>query len=151
MVRQLPNKSHRVREPEAIAFAYVHLARQGIERREEPVFDEHVVTGQRLEQAGLAGIGVADERGARLVATPLALIGAMLGDVFEPLLEDTDLAADHPPVRLELRLAGAAETDTAANTRQVRPHPRQPRQQILELRELYLELRFVAARAGRED
>src|SRR2546422_8074860 len=51
-------------------------------------------------------------------------------------LQDGDLAADHPPVGFELRLARPAEPDAAPDARQVRPHPREARQEILELGEL---------------
>ena len=59
--------------------------------------------------------------------------------------------ADDPAVGLELGLARTAQTDAAADTRQVGPHPGEPRQQVLELRQLDLQLRLVAARAGGED
>ena len=59
--------------------------------------------------------------------------------------------ADDAPVRFELGFAGSAEADPAANTRQVGPHARQPREEIFELRELDLQLGFVAARARRKD
>src|SRR5574341_737638 len=75
----------------------------------------------------------------------------MLGDVLQPLLEHRDLAANDAAVGLELRFAGAAEPDAAADTRQVRPHAGQARQQVLELRQFDLQLRLVAARARGED
>src|SRR5712664_1224721 len=75
----------------------------------------------------------------------------MLGDVLEPLLERRDLAADHAAVGFELGFARSPQTDAAADTREVGPHPREARQQILELRQLDLQLRLVAARARRED
>jgi hypothetical protein len=59
--------------------------------------------------------------------------------------------ADQPAVRLELRLAGAAHADAAAELLEVRPHARQPRQHVLQLRELHLELGLVRPRARGED
>ena len=56
-----------------------------------------------------------------------------------------------PAVRLQLRLARPPQPDAAADARQVRPHALEPRQQVLELRELDLQLRLVAARPRRED
>src|SRR6266566_5556864 len=151
MVREFANKSHGVREAIAIAFAHVHLARQRVERGEQAILDEHVLTGDGFEQTRLAGIGVADEGGGRQIAATLPLIGTMLGDVFEPLLEHRDLATNDAPVGFQLRFAGTSESDATANTRQVRPHAGEPRQQVLELRQLHLELRLVTARARRED
>ena len=75
----------------------------------------------------------------------------MVGHVLEPLFQDGDLAADHPPVGFELRLARPAEPDTAPDARQVGPHPREARQEILELGELHLHLRFRRARPRGED
>ena len=65
--------------------------------------------------------------------------------------EVLDLLPDHPAVGFELGFARAPETDTAADTRQVGPHPGQSRQHVLQLRQLDLELGFVAPGAGGED
>lgn len=54
-------------------------------------------------------------------------------------------------VGLELRLAGAAQADPALLAFEVGPGADQPRRQVLQLRELHLQLAFVAARALRED
>src|SRR2546422_5736411 len=151
MVWQFPNDPDRIRQPIAIAFADIDLSCQRIHCREQPVLDEHIVTRRRLARVRLPGVRVAPQRGRGEIAASLPLIGAMLGDVLEPLLERGDLAADRAAVGFELGFARSPEADTAADTRQVVPHPRQARQQILELRQLDLQLRFVAARARRED
>src|SRR6185369_14161944 len=53
---------------------------------------------------------------------------------------------------LELRFAGAPRADAATPlSREVRPVSRQPRQEVLELGELDLQLPFDALRALRED
>ena len=75
----------------------------------------------------------------------------MLGDILQPLLQHRDLAANDPAVGFELCFARSAESDTTANAREVGPHARQARQQILELGQLDLQLGLVAARARRED
>ena len=59
--------------------------------------------------------------------------------------------ADETAVRLELGLARAAHADAAAELLEVGPHARQPRQRVLELRELHLHLGLGAARAHGED
>ena len=151
MVWQLANESHRVGDAIAVAFAHVHLAGQRVDRGEQPVLDEHVLPRERLQETRLAGVGIADERRGRYIPPPLPLIGAMLGHILQPLLERRDFAADDAAVGFELGFAGSAEPDTAADTRQMCPHARQTRQQILELRQLDLELGFVAARPRRED
>ena len=59
--------------------------------------------------------------------------------------------AEVPTVALELRLAGAAGADTAAEALEVLPHPAHPRQVVLELRELDLELPLGAHGVLGED
>ena len=83
---------------------------------------------------------------------------AVLADLLEAALEQRDLAARDPAVGLELRLAGAARADAgaertgaAAEALEVLPHPAHPRQVVLELRELDLELSLGALRVLRED
>src|SRR2546426_11756319 len=93
MVRQLADDPDGVREAEAVAAPDVPLAGEGVERGEQAVLDEDVVARQGPQHARLAGVGVADERGGREVAAPLALVGAMVGDFLEPALEARDLAA----------------------------------------------------------
>ena len=150
-MRQLANEANGIRHPKPVAFGDVHLAREGVERREQSVLDEHVGTRKGFQQTRLSRVRVPDERGRRNLAPPLTEIRAMLGDVLQPLLEHRDLAANHAAVGFELRFAGSAQPDATADAREVRPHPRQTREQILELRQLDLELGFVTARARREN
>ena len=126
-------------------------ARGGIQRREEAVLDEQVGAGERTQDRGFAGVGVADQRGAELTRPPFALRGPLPGDDLELAAQVADAAADQATVRLQLRLAGSAEADAAADAREVRPHPLEARQHVLELRQLDLHLRLRAARPRRED
>ena len=57
----------------------------------------------------------------------------------------------HPAVALELRLAGAAGADAAAEALEVLPHAAHPRQVVLELRELDLQLSLGADGVLGED
>ncbi len=75
----------------------------------------------------------------------------MVRDLLQPPLQVGDLAPDGSPVGLELGLAGPAQPDAAADAREVRPHPRESREQVLELRQLHLHLRLGRARPRRED
>src|SRR5439155_22629270 len=69
----------------------------------------------------------------------------------EVALEARDALADEPPVGLELRLTGSPRADPARLPFEMLPHAGEPRQRILELRELDLEPRLARARAPRED
>ena len=59
--------------------------------------------------------------------------------------------ADPPAVGFELRFARSARADAAAEPRQRVARSDQPRHQVLELRELDLQLAFPRSRAPRED
>src|SRR5207302_8875467 len=66
-------------------------------------------------------------------------------------LEPRDAFLDAPAIDFELCLTGTPRADAAALPRQVLPHPREARQQILKLRQLDLQPALAAARALRED
>ena len=59
--------------------------------------------------------------------------------------------ADAAAIGFQLRFAGTARADAAAQARQRVRRSDQPRHQVLQLRELHLELAFARARAPRED
>ena len=80
----------------------------------------------------------------------LAARRALRSSSFSRRLSTRDAASCEAAVGLELRLAGAARADAAAEALEVLPHPAHPRQVVLELRELDLELSLGARpRAGR--
>ena len=62
-----------------------------------------------------------------------------------------DSLTNTPPVGFEFRFAGSAGADAAAEPRQRGARAREPRQQVLELRQLDLPLAFARSRAPRED
>src|SRR5581483_4253827 len=76
---------------------------------------------------------------------------ALFLELLQPPSEDRDAAPREPAVALELRLAGAARPDAAAEALQVLPHAAHPRQVVLELCELDLELPLGRCRVLRED
>ena len=75
----------------------------------------------------------------------------MLLDVFQLGLEALDLLPDDAAVGFQLGFARAPQADAAPDSRKVGPHAREPGQQVLQLRQLDLQLGLVAARPGRED
>ena len=82
----------------------------------------------------------------------------MLLDLLEPAAKHNDPPVREPTVGLELRLAGPACADagsdgtgTATEPLEVLPHPAHPRQVVLELRELDLELALGARGVLGED
>ena len=134
--------------------AQVQMPRGGVQRGEQLVGRIGARLHQRVEQRGLAGVGVADQRDVEGVA-PLALapLGAALAlHLGEPLARAPDGVADHAAVEFDLRLArAAARADAAALALQVGPAPHQARAEVLQPRQLDLQLALVAARALGED
>ena len=87
-----------------------------VEGREQRVLDQHPGAGQPVEQAGLAGVGVAGDRDARdVVAAPLLALGvAGALHVGELAAQLGDLGVDPAAVGLDLGLTGAAAADALA-------------------------------------
>ena len=126
----------------------------GIEGREHALLDEDLALGQDVEQGALAGVRVADDRDDRHVALAAAVAALLAARALalEHLLERLDPVAHAAAVDFELLLAGAAAADAALEARQARiAAAHQAREQVLELRQLDLDLALVRARAARED
>jgi hypothetical protein len=115
-VRQLADEPDRVGEHDLPAVLERQPAHGRVERREQPVLDQHVRAGDAVEQRRLAGVGVADERhGLDVLALALGRLRvADPGVVDEVALELADPPHDAPAVDLELGLTGAATTDARA-------------------------------------
>ena len=122
-------------------------AHRRIERGEQLVARRHIGAGQRIEQRGLAGIGVADQRDHRERHAPPreAVQAAGAAHLLEFLLQPHDALADQAAVGLDLRLAGAAqEAEAAALALEMGPGPHQARALIVEMREFDLQRAFPA-------
>ena len=153
-VRQAVDEPDRVRHQQLAAVRQLHAAHQRIERDEQRVRRDRVAAGQRVEQRRLARVGVADERHRRdrRLVPPLAQLRRGGGGPSSiSFREHADAVADAAAVGFELGFAGAAGADAAAQPRQRVARSDQPRHQVLELRELDLQLAFARPRAARED
>ena len=147
MRRQLADEADRVREQHLLRGVDAPAAGGRVERIEQAVVGRDVRPRQAVEQGGLSGVRVADERddGHGVFLAAAALGAADLAHVLKFLLQLLDLAVDVAAVGLELRLAGAARADRRRAARgrlahEVRPHTGQARQQVLVLRQLHLQL-----------
>ena len=138
---------------EVAAAVVLEAARRRVERLEEPVADGDAGVGERVEERRLAGVRVAGERDRRRLAAAAFLPAdvALAAEALEALPQERDAAAREAAVGLELRLAGAAGADAAAEALEVLPHPAHPRQVVFELRELDLELALGAHGVLGED
>ena len=127
--------------------------RGGVEGREHLVGDVHLGAGERAQQGALAGVGVAHDGQDRHRAPspPLPPVLALRGELLQLALEPGHAVAGAPAVDLQLRLARAPAPDAAGKARQRHLGPlREPRQQVLELGQLDLQLAVAGwSRAAR--
>ena len=136
-------------------------AHRRVEGREQRVLDEHAGPRDAVEQARLAGVGVAGDRDARhLEAVAVGALGLARGrEALDLLAQPRHAGVDAAAVELDLRLtgstashAGAGATDLATGLAGHRLTPTtQARQQVLELRELDLRLALAALGVLAED
>ena len=128
-------------------------AQLGIERGEHARRLQNVRAGEAIEQRALAGVGVADQRngGHRHRLAALALLPAHAPHRFEIELELVDAALNPAAIGFKLRFAGSAGADAAAQLRHGFAASGQPRQHVLKLRQLHLQLAFARARVAGKD
>ena len=65
------------------------------------------------------------------------------------LFDFLDAPVDAPPIGLQLRLAGTARADAAAQPGHLHAPAGQPRQQVIQLRQFHLQAAFPRAGAAR--
>ncbi len=152
LVRQPPDESDCVREEIAAPFVF-EAARRRVQCLEQAVANGDGCVGQRVQKRRLADVRVARERdGRRLRAAALLPADVALPpQLLQTVLQQRDASARDSAVRFELRLAGAAGPDAAAEPLEVLPHTAHARQVVLELRELDLKLAFGGDCVLRED
>jgi hypothetical protein len=98
--------------------------------------------GQAVEERALAGVGVAHQghRGHRHRLAPLPLLLAHPAHRLQIELQLVDAPLNLPPVGFQLGFAGSAGADAAAQLRHGFALAGQPRQHVLKLRQLHLQL-----------
>ena len=111
----------------------------------------HPRLGERIQERALARVGVAHQRHDGHPRAAPSLLAPVPPHLLDAPLQRLDLGADQAAVGFELRLTGAAQADRALHPLQVRPLPRQTRQQVLVLRQRDLQAALVGAGALRED
>ena len=159
-MRQVTDEADRVGEGVDPAVIGAGAPGGRIEGGEQGVLDQHSRGGQPVQQAGLAGVGVAGDgdRWDRVAATQRAL--GLADDPHRRQLAPQlgDALGDPTPVDLELRLAGTAGPDAGAAGHPATPLPgqrntpaTQPRQQVVQLGEFDLRLALLGAGVLGED
>ena len=134
-------------KPTVPDMSQVQLAGGGVERGEQLVCGIGAGIHQAVENAGLACIGVTDQRDIEgVVPVALATLGLALAlDLVQTLLGALDAFADHAAVQFDLGFTGAATgADAAALSFQVRPAAHQPGTEVLQPGQFHLQLTLVA-------
>jgi hypothetical protein len=151
------DKTNRVGEEHLPTSGQGHAPRGRVERGKELILGQDAGAGEGIEERGLAGVGIADQRhcGDAFLAAALAVQPALHTHFLQLALQMRDAAADSLSVYFELRLAGAAQADSAPGpatasraaclSPQVRPGAGQPGQAVLVLRQLDLQGPFAGA------
>ncbi len=152
-MRQSIDESDRIGDEQLALIAELDLPDERIERHEQRVGRHGVLVRHAVEQRGLAGVGVADERDGRdrALLPPLPELRPALAHLIDLTLNRLDADANTTTIGFEFRFTGATRADAATEARQCRPAPGEARKQVLELRELDLPLALTRARAARED
>ena len=145
---QAADKAHRVRQHHVGRSTRMHLARGGIERREQLVGCVYAAACKAVKQRGFTGVGVTHQRYRQHVRTMAraALHRALRFHLGELFLEYLDTLGEQAAVGLQLRFAGAAHADTALLPLQVGPAAHQARREMIQLRQLHLQLALETAR-----
>src|SRR6266568_6467980 len=128
-------------------------AKSGIEGGKHARAFDHSSAGERVEQSGLAGIGVADEGDDRNrnAFAALALLRADAAHILDLLFDVLDAAMDFAAIGFELRFAGASGADAAAKLGHLRTSSAEAGEHVFELSKLDLELTFTGSGVAGKD
>ena len=151
--RQPLYESHRVGQEEFLAPRQARATRRRVKRSEEPVLCQHADAGQRVQQRGLACVGVADQgddRRARALTT-LSVQLSVRAHVFQFLFESVLLATQQAAVNFDLLFALTALLHAALLPGEVRPLAGQARQIVFDLGQFHLQASLARVRALGED
>ena len=108
---------------------------------------------ERVEERGFSRVGVAHQRdhAQRHGLARAAARGALAAHGFDRFFNFAHAIANPPAVGFQFLFARAARADAAAQPRKLFAASGEPRQQIIQLRQLHLQLAFACARVHREN
>ena len=109
--RQVRDEAHRVAEDGGAAAGQADGAHGRVQRGEELVLRIDAGAGQRVEQRGLAGVGVADQGDDRIrhLLAGFAMKAAGAFDGFEVAFDARHALLNKAPVRFDLRFARSTQ------------------------------------------
>jgi hypothetical protein len=160
LVRQVADESDGVGEGEIAPGRRLGAADRRVERGEQGVLHQNPGSSERVQQAGLARVGVPgdDHRRHLAAVTPRVLHLTAGREARDIPLQLADTGPQPPTVGLQLGLAGTAGTDPASARHPAACLPGQrlapaaePGQHVLQLGQLHLGLALAAAGVLGED
>ena len=151
---QIGNEAHRIGQDNALAAGHVERPHGGVESGEQHVLRHHLRCRHAVEQGGLAGIGVADQRddGIRHATALLAVQLTGAGDALKLVFQLGDAVLDVAAVSLYLGFAGAADkAEATALTLKVGPGADQAALLVDKVGQFHLQSTLTGGRALTED
>ena len=153
LVGQAIDETDRIRQHHRCGTGQIQAPQGRVQRRKQLIGGIDARIRQGIKQGGFAGIGIAHQRHRRqisLASRPATLFALPV----DPVQAQTNLPnaiGEQAPVSFQLGFTGTPQANAAALPLQVRPAPHQPGGQVTQLRQLYLQLAFKAARALGEN
>ena len=153
LMGQLAHEADGVGAQHRLATGQIQTSRPRIESREELVLDEHARVCEHIEEGGLAGVGVADERHRpeSSALSSLALGPARRLEIAKLDLELSDAAHDPTPIDLELSLTRAPRPDPTGLLGQDEAHAPKTREPVPAQSELDLRTALLGVGVLGED
>ena len=151
VVRQFADEADGVGEQERQVLDR-HFAYRSVKGSKEFVLREDIGFGEQVHECRFADVRISDECHTNHLSAMLALGSHLFVNGLELLTQQGDTLTDDPFIRLYLGLTHTAvRSSTTALTIQVRPHPRQTRKHVLQMRHLNLRLRIGSLRTLEEN
>lgn len=151
--RQIPNEADGIRKKDPAARRQCDVADGRVQSRKHSGVGGDLGPGQPVEERRFSGIGISGQRhrgqGNRLPLSSLNSPAA--ADGFEILFEGLDAPGDLAPVGFELRFTGSAGSDAASQPGHRGTAPGKAGKQVIELRQLHLQLPFSSSGPASED
>jgi len=124
-VRQLPDKANCIGQQQSLPGRKLNTPRSRIQSRKKLVFDEHLRTGEFIQQSRFAGVRVADDRATRNRQThPLLPLRRPVGtNELQIFFQTINPASNQPAVRFKLSFAFALASQFASLAVKVTPRP----------------------------
>src|ERR1019366_4988937 len=119
-----------------------------VERREQLVLDQHLAARERAHERRLSCIGISDQRDPQLIATRGPTLVVVALDILQLRFKLREAIANLAAIEIEI---GLARADTLLPPTTARQRFPQARRDVLQPRDLHLQLRLATVGMTMED